>query len=101
MTQYIRETNNFLFNREHTKVPSHKLTRFSPEAYKNVRAKTVRIGKIYWPPPLDSEETGNSNQQRSFSPYFSIHITNYFSFFSRKILVQRLTQEEIHGNEQL
>lgn len=46
------------------KVPSHILTRRSPEFQKNLRAKTVRIGKIRWPPPLNPEDVDNANQQR-------------------------------------
>ena len=38
--------------------------RRSPESQKNLRAKTVRIGKIRWPPPLNSEDADNANQQR-------------------------------------
>ncbi|CAF2391956.1 unnamed protein product [Rotaria sp. Silwood2] len=67
-------------NKSPVKVPSHVFTRRSPEAQKNLRAKTVRIGKIRWPPPLNSEELDNANQQR-------------------RILVQRRIQEEIHGNK--
>lgn len=46
------------------KVPSHVLTRRSPEFQKNLRAKTVRIGKIRWPPPLNPEDVDSANQQR-------------------------------------
>lgn len=51
-------------NRTTVKVPSHVLTRRSPDSHKNLRAKTVRIGKIRWPPPLNAEEVDNANQQR-------------------------------------
>ncbi|CAF4378119.1 unnamed protein product, partial [Adineta steineri] len=67
-------------NKHAIKVPSHIFTRRSPEIHKNLRAKTVRIGKIRWPPPLNPEETDNANQQR-------------------RMLVQRRIQEEIHGNK--
>ncbi|CAF2388463.1 unnamed protein product [Rotaria sp. Silwood2] len=69
-------TNN---RQQYIKVPSHILTRRSPEAYKHLRAKTVRIGKVRWPPPLNSDEIDHANQQR-------------------RMLVQRRIQEEIHGN---
>lgn len=49
---------------KYIKVPSNIFTRRSPEAQKYLRAKTVRIGKIRWPPPLDPEEVDNANQQR-------------------------------------
>ncbi|CAF1426007.1 unnamed protein product [Adineta ricciae] len=66
-------------NHKHAiKVPSHILTRRSPEFQKNLRAKTVRIGKIRWPPPLNAEEIDSANQHR-------------------RLLVQRRIQEEIHG----
>jgi hypothetical protein len=51
-------------NRHHVKVPSHIFTRRSPECHKNLRAKTVRIGKIRWPPPLNPEEVDSAIQQR-------------------------------------
>jgi hypothetical protein len=51
-------------NRHPVKVPSHIFTRRSPDAHKNLRAKTVRIGKIRWPPPLNPEEVDSANQQR-------------------------------------
>ena len=54
----------FFYNRQSIKVPSHVLTRRSPEFQKNLRAKTVRIGKIRWPPPLNAEDVDNANQQR-------------------------------------
>ncbi|CAF0887729.1 unnamed protein product [Rotaria sp. Silwood1] len=69
-------TNN---KQQYIKVPSHVLTRRSPEAYKNLRAKTVRIGKVRWPPPLNSDEIDQANQQR-------------------RLLIHRRIQEEIHGN---
>ncbi|CAF5071284.1 unnamed protein product, partial [Rotaria magnacalcarata] len=62
------------------KVTSNVITRRSPESQKYLRAKTVRIGKIRWPPPLNAEELDNANQQR-------------------RMLVQRRIQEEIHGNK--
>ena len=56
------KTNEFLRNQ--IKVPSHIFTRRSPDVQKNLRAKTVRIGKIRWPPPLNAEEADDANQQR-------------------------------------
>jgi SUMO ligase MMS21 Smc5/6 complex component len=50
--------------RHSIKVPSHVFTRRSPETQKNQRAKTVRIGKIRWPPPINSDEVDTANQQR-------------------------------------
>ncbi|CAM4880089.1 unnamed protein product [Rotaria socialis] len=67
-------------NRLAIKVTSNVITRRSPESQKYLRAKTVRIGKIRWPPPLNAEELDNANQQR-------------------RMLVQRRIQEEIHGNK--
>ena len=54
----------FLLSKHAIKVPSHILTRRSPEFQKNLRAKTVRIGKIRWPPPLNAEEIDSANQHR-------------------------------------
>ncbi|CAF0977130.1 unnamed protein product [Adineta steineri] len=67
---------------QHVKKPSNVVTQRPSEVYKNQRAKTIRVGKICWPPPLYSEETENINQQK-------------------QILVQRRIQDEIHTNEQL
>ncbi|CAF3789726.1 unnamed protein product [Rotaria sordida] len=76
----ISKNNPIINNKQqYIKISSHILTRRSPEAYKNLRAKTVRIGKVRWPPPLNSDEIDHANQQR-------------------RLLVQRRIQEEIHGN---
>ncbi|CAF3546374.1 unnamed protein product [Rotaria sordida] len=76
----ISKNNPIINNKQqYIKISSHILTRRSPEAYKNLRAKTVRIGKVRWPPPLSSDEIDHANQQR-------------------RLLVQRRIQEEIHGN---
>jgi len=83
-------------NRHPIKVPSHIFTRRSPDAQKHLRAKTVRIGKIRWPPPLNPEDVDNANQQRlDFSS--KSNISNKLIF--RRMLVQRRIQEEIHGNK--
>ena len=82
-------------SRHPVKVPSHIFTRRSPDSHKNLRAKTVRIGKIRWPPPLNPEEVDSANQQR-FESLSSIHPKKIF--ISRRMLVQRRIQEEIHGN---
>ncbi len=60
--QIVKE--HSISNRHLVKVPSHIFTRRSPDSHKNLRAKTVRIGKIRWPPPLNPEEVDNANQQR-------------------------------------
>ncbi|MFX8641157.1 hypothetical protein ABTM21_20070, partial [Acinetobacter baumannii] len=49
----------------------------SPEFQKHLRAKTVRIGKIRWPPPLNAEEIDSANQQR-FHLFLSKIIISYF-----------------------
>ena len=58
------DNNSSTINRNLVKVPSHIYTRRSPDSQKNLRAKTVRIGKIRWPPPLNPEDTDNGNQHR-------------------------------------
>lgn len=65
-------------NRNSIKVPSHVFTRRSPDSHKNLRAKTVRIGKIRWPPPLNSEEVDSANQQRFSSLSSTIFSNNSF-----------------------
>jgi len=60
--QIIKEQS--ITNKHPIKVPSHIFTRRSPDSQKHLRAKTVRIGKIRWPPPLNPEELDNANQQR-------------------------------------
>ncbi|CAF2153533.1 unnamed protein product [Rotaria magnacalcarata] len=78
----ISKTYSVTNNKQSIKVTSHVLTRRSPEGYKNLRAKTIRVGKIRWPPPINTDETDHANQQR-------------------RLLVQRRIKEEIHGNEQI
>ena len=75
------------------------LTRRSPESQKNLRAKTVRIGKIRWPPPLDPDDVDNANQQRSDHRISSIFTGKRPCRVCRRMLVQRRIQEEIHGNK--
>lgn len=87
-------------NRNSIKVPSHVLTRRSPDSHKNLRAKTVRIGKIRWPPPLNPDEVDNANQQR-FSLSFLERSSPIIHSISRRMLVQRRIQEEIHGNKSI
>ena len=58
------DNNSSTINHNLVKVPSHIYTRRSPDSQKNLRAKTVRIGKIRWPPPLNPEDTDNGNQHR-------------------------------------
>jgi hypothetical protein len=82
-------------NRHPIKVPSHIFTRRSPDVQKHLRAKTVRIGKIRWPPPLNPEDVDNANQQRL--DFLQSNISNKLIF--RRMLVQRRIQEEIHGNK--
>jgi len=84
-------------NRHPIKVPSHIFTRRSPEVQKHLRAKTVRIGKIRWPPPLNPEDVDNANQQRL--DFLQSHIEHNLIF--RRMLVQRRIQEEIHGNKSI
>ena len=79
------------------KVPSHVFTRRSPDSHKNLRAKTVRIGKIRWPPPLNPEEVDSANQER-FASLLSNKKPRHNSI-SRRMLVQRRIQEEIHGSK--
>ncbi|CAF1023237.1 unnamed protein product [Rotaria sordida] len=78
--QSISKENSTTNNKSPVKVSSHIFTRRSPESQKNLRAKTVRIGKIRWPPPLNPEESDNANHQR-------------------RMLVQRRIQEEINGGK--
>ncbi|CAF4602738.1 unnamed protein product [Rotaria sp. Silwood1] len=78
--QFISKENSTANNKSPVKISSHIFIRRSPESQKNLRAKTVRIGKIRWPPPLNAEELDSANQQR-------------------RMLVQRRIQEEIHGNK--
>ncbi|CAF3339033.1 unnamed protein product [Rotaria socialis] len=78
----ISKTYSVTNNKQSIKVTSHVLTRRSPEGYKNLRAKTIRVGKIRWPPPINTDETDHANQQR-------------------RLLIQRRIKEEIHGNEQI
>lgn len=47
--------------------------RRSPEVQKNLRAKTVRIGKIRWPPPLNPDEADNASQQRFVLENFTLN----------------------------
>jgi hypothetical protein len=56
----------FIFNRTHCSTESHK----------NLRAKTIRIGNIRWPPPLNSI----TNRQRSPLLHSSVQIKNLFIF---------------------
>lgn len=70
-----------IFTRQqYIKVPSHIYTRRSPDALKNLRAKTVRIGKIRWP-PFNSAEIDNAAQQRSFFLIFLFKQTTMIAFF--------------------
>ena len=46
------------------KIPPHAVTRHSPAAYKHLRAKTVRIGNIRWPPPLNTDTTISDNGEK-------------------------------------
>ena len=71
--QQQRQRENSTPTRHPVKVPSHIFTRRSPDSHKNLRAKTVRIGKIRWPPPLNPEEVDNAIQQRFefYSPILS------------------------------
>ncbi|UJR10303.1 hypothetical protein I4U23_014509 [Adineta vaga] len=67
-------------NKQSIKTTPHTVTRHSSAAYKHSRAKTIRIGKIRWPPPLTSDETTDTNEQK-------------------QLLIQRRVQNEIHNNE--
>jgi hypothetical protein len=57
---------------------------------KHLRAKTIRIGKIRWPPPLNP----NAEQYRSNFLYYSIQI-KAIVYFLRQIFAQRRIHEEI------
>lgn len=88
----------FSETRTPVRLSSNIFTRRSPESHKNLRAKTVRIGKIRWPPPLNPEDDDNANEQRFYFEKNSI-FNIYKEILSRRMLVQRRIQEEIHGNK--